>query len=70
MVDMSDANVRKIVTAALRFHCAEIRGAQSDVVWVVLGNQLDPRCDMHLSVLRRYHREWWLALSDKPLQMY
>ena len=61
MVGMSDTAMKKITTAALRAQCADIKGARRDALWSILGAAKDPRCNLHLASLKRYHREWWAA---------
>ena len=52
----------------MRTNCASIKGAPKRITWAMLGSKRDPRCDIHLASIRRYHREWWLATSPTPPQ--
>ena len=36
LVDMSDKHIRMISRAALRFQCADIKGANTDLIWTIL----------------------------------
>ena len=58
---MADSTLKKLTTATLRMLGADIKGAVHDILWAALGERQDPRCEVALSGLRRYHREWWIT---------
>ena len=67
LVGMADSTLKKLTTAALRMLGADIKGAVHDITWAALGERQDPRCEVALASLRRYHREWWITTGPtKP----